>query len=834
MKFFAEAWVAVLVLMAVGAATSPGCCASARPQQATPAQSESSSAERPVQSAKTKSSAATDIYPTAPNARHKNLALRVIERGAADQRDIWTAPAKFRLADADWIMPLTISAAALFVTDTEISKHLSNSPSRLSHANTFSDAAVGALGGVAGGLYVWGMFTHDDHKKETGFLAAEAAANSVAVVYALKYTLGRDRPLNNNFQGNFWSGGDSFPSEHAAAAWSIASVVAHEYPGVATQILAYGAATAVSLARVDAKQHFPSDVLIGSAIGWLSGEMIYRAHHDPELPGSAWQTYRESRDYLESDRPRQDMGTTFVELDSWIYPAMDRLAGLGYVHNAMQGLRPWTRMQCALLTSEAEEKLLQSDGSSDGAAEIIQRLRVVFAYELERIDGGRNIAAQLDSVYTRAVSISGPDLTDSLHFGQTSAYDFGRPFERGIDLQDGGAFRAELGPIGIYVRAEYQHAPGAPALPAIAREFIATRDLVPEPPGNPIATVNRVQLLDAYISLNLDNWQIVAGRQTLSWGPGSGGSMILSDNSPPIDMVRMVNSEPERLPGFLKYLGPMTIDDFFGRLSGGYFIPHPFLYGNKISFKPLDSLEIGYSRTVTIGGKGGNPLTPANFFDSFFGRQSTSTLGASVPGDNHANLDWTFTIPKLHNYLVFYGDWYTDDDIIALQTPRKSAFRPGLYFTHLPGLPKFDLHVEATSTAAATFADKFEGTNTGNLNYWNFIYRDGYTNDGLLLGNTVGRLGQTYQGWLTYWASKRENFQITYKNSEVSPTFVPGGGAFQDYGVNNEVHTNSGMYVKTQFQYEHISHFPILFSGPQRNFMATVEIGFLPAEREKQ
>ena len=75
------------------------------------------------------------------------------------------------------------------------------------------------------GLYLWGRITHDDHKSETGVLAGEAALNSLVAVYALKYTFGRERPLQDDFRGDFRSGGDGFPSEHAAAAWSVASVI---------------------------------------------------------------------------------------------------------------------------------------------------------------------------------------------------------------------------------------------------------------------------------------------------------------------------------------------------------------------------------------------------------------------------------------------------------------------------------------------------------------------------------------------------------------------------------------------------------------------------------
>jgi hypothetical protein len=765
-----------------------------------------------------------------PQDHDNSLGLHLLQHLVKDQEAIWTIPAHVHLADADWLVPFSLATAGTLATDTEFSKHLSNSRSRLKYSGDFSNYGLGAMGGLAGGLYLWGQITHDDHKKETSVLAGEAALDSLGVVYALQYSLGRERPLEDEYRGSFWSGGTSFPSEHAAAAWSVASVVAHEYPSTLTQILAYGMASAVSVSRLTAKQHFPSDVLIGSAIGWLSGEVVYRAHHDPQLGGSTWETYAESRDYLERDRPRKNMGTTFVELDSWAYPAFDRLAGLGYVHTSLAGLRPWTRMQCARLIEEAGEKLQDGEIAGDGTSALVNRLRREFSREIGLLEGGRNMTANLESVYTRAVSISGPALTDGFHFGQTVSYDFGRPFQRGTNGQAGGSFRAAIGPLAIYVRAEYQHAPGAPAPSDAVRSIIALRDMVPEPPDVPVNSINRPRLLDAYIGVNLDNWQILVGKQSLSWGPGLGGSLLWSDNSEPVDMVRMVNSEPSRLPGFLKYLGPLSVDQFIGRLEGGTFIPHPYIYGTKISLKPIPNFEFGYGRTTTIGGKGGDPLTPGNFVDSFFGRLSNGTAGHSVPGDSHVAVDWTFNVPKVGNYLVLYGDWYSDDDPIPFQAPARSAYHPGFYITHFPGIPKLDFRVEAANTESSVIGHGVP--NTGDLNYWNFTYRDGYTNNGFLIGNVVGRLGQTYEGWLTYWLAARDTLQLTYKNSSVANAFIPGGGAWQDYGLKNEIYFKSGLYLKSQLQFEYISHFPILFKGSQHNVAANVEFGLSPDSRQ--
>jgi hypothetical protein len=200
------------------------------------------------------------------------------------------------------------------------------------------------------------------------------------------------------------------------------------------------------------------------------------------------------------------------------------------------GLKPWTRMECARLTEEASETLQQGrDSNSEEAARIQTQLAHEFGYEMNLLGGGRNFTANLESVYARAVSISGPALTDSYHFGQTVSYDFGRPFERGTSGQAGGSFSANAGPLTIYVRAEYQHAPSAPAISSAAVNAIATADLVPvsEVPAGPIMPVNRLQLLDAYVGVNLSNWQLTLGKQSLSWTPAPSGSMIWSDNIDP-------------------------------------------------------------------------------------------------------------------------------------------------------------------------------------------------------------------------------------------------------------------------------------------------------------
>jgi len=107
--------------------------------------------------------------------------------------------------------------------------------------------------------------------------------DSLVVDEVLKAATLRERPTLDGAKGKFFQRSvgldSSFPSTHSIVAWSSAAVIASEYPGPFTDIAAYGLATGLSLTRVLGRQHFPSDVLVGSAVGWLVGRYVYHKHH---------------------------------------------------------------------------------------------------------------------------------------------------------------------------------------------------------------------------------------------------------------------------------------------------------------------------------------------------------------------------------------------------------------------------------------------------------------------------------------------------------------------------------------------------------------------------
>jgi len=754
------------------------------------------------------------------------IGRHLIPRFAKDQEGIWTAPAHLRLVDVDWLLPLGVATGISLATDTEVSKHLSNSPSRLKNANSFSNYGIGSMAAAAGGFYLWGRITHNDHLRETGFLAIEAALNATADSYALKYAFGRERPLQDHYQGKFWKSDDSFPSEHAAAAWAVAGVIAHEYPSPYVSLVSYGMAAAIGAARIDAKQHFPTDVLIGSTLGWFVAQQVYRRHHDPEVGGSNWETYAESSDASPARRAAPT-GSPFVELDSWIYPAIERLAALGYIRMAFLGQRPWTRIECAHLVGEASDRIAYaSEGNSGEAAKLYYALEAEFASDLETAAGGGSggeATARLESLYSITTGINGPPLNDSYHFGQTIVNNYGRPYQEGINTYDGFSGYGSWGRFTLYVRGEYQHAPSAPGFSQTTQNLIATLDNNPVQPAAPIPATNQFRLLDTYVAAKVADWNFAFGKQSLWWGPGEGSVLIFSDNAEPIYMFRASRVAPIELPWIFHWLGPIKTDFFVGKLSGNDFPPRPLIHGETISLKPTPNLELGFSRTAEFGGVG-RAITPAALFNSYVDFSKSSVLYGSndSPGKRNGGFYFSYRLPFVRDWLSIYSDSISDDDPSPIASPRRAGIDTGIYLTHFPKIQKLDLRVESTNTNSVS------SSRNGHFIYYDtFFYHDLYTNKGNLIGSWIGREGTGIQAWSNYWFNAKSSLQFGYRHAKVAPDFIPQGETINDEWIKANLWMRGVWNVSALVQHETWLA-PVLAPTQQTNWTSSVGISFQP------
>lgn len=231
--------------------------------------------------------AQTDL-PDAPQPQ-PDVTLRDTPRNILhDQEAIWTSPAHLKIGDLEWLVPLAAGTGLAIATDQSAMRHVVSHNSSFNQKNIdVSNAMIGGFIAAPVALYGLGHFQQSPHAREAGILSGEAMIDSVAVEQGMKLIFWRERPAMNNASGNFFksdAGVDSsFPSSHSVVAWSAAAVLAGEYPSRLSQLFIYSAATGISLTRVMGQQHFPSDVLVGSAAGWLVGRYVFRKHHNKAL-----------------------------------------------------------------------------------------------------------------------------------------------------------------------------------------------------------------------------------------------------------------------------------------------------------------------------------------------------------------------------------------------------------------------------------------------------------------------------------------------------------------------------------------------------------------------
>ncbi len=752
-----------------------------------------------------------------------------------DQEDIWTSPFKARIQDLNWIVPVTGLTAGMLNADAELSSRISTTGAFASHSSTFSNAGLGAALGGSGVLWLAGKWRGDEHQQETGILAMEATADSLVVTEGVKLLTQRERLTDGTGQGRFWHSSSpfdsSFPSAHAMLTWSAVSVLVHEYPSTPTKLLGYGLATGVSVARVAGRDHFPSDVIVGSTMGWLIGRQVYSRHHTADSPAAGYGTFQKELG-LKTDERADSTFSPYIPTDSWIYPAFERLIALGAIPGGFLGIRPWTRRESARLLEEAH---VEAAGSrQDEVARLYSALVKEFAEEL----GGRaGSYAQLESVYARATGISGTPLTDGYHFGRTIVNDFGRPYQNGTNGLTGFSTSGSSGALGFYIRGEFEHAGAAPGVSQAVQDALQISDEKPPMPASPVPRFNQFRLLDTYVSLNLKDWQTSFGKQSLWLGPTQ-DPFLWSNNAEPIYMLRVDRITPITLPGILRFLGPMRTEFWAGKLTGQHFVNtqdgniavslgrtlerQPMVNGAKISFKPTPNFEFGVGKTGLWGGPD-FPITLGSTRRSLFA--TTNAVGRGFdPGDRRSTFDWSYRIPGLRRWLTVYEDSFVEDEISPIGYPRRAAHNPGLYLSQMPFLRHLDLRVEAAYT---NLPDLREPPG-GGFFYWNVRYLDGYTNQGNIIGNgTVGRQGISFRGQSTYWFASDKTIQVGYRGAVSDPMFAKGG-ALRDVYARSEWMRGRGLSLSTFLQYEWWN-FPLLTAGRrQSDLAASLQLTYWP------
>jgi hypothetical protein len=530
-----------------------------------------------------------------------------------------------------------------------------------------------------------------------------------------------------------------------------------------------------------------------------------------EQPGAA-----EGAAQMRSDPGRPEpvcepslLDSPYIPVDSWVYPAIFRLYGLGYIDTVFLGMRPYTRSSVERMLEEAGARIEDADPgpAADEAQGIYEALNREVRPDVSGPCGRLKGDTRVDSIYSVERGISGTPLRDSYHLGSTIINDYGRPYQNGFNDYSGASGYASAGRFLIYVRGELQAAPSGAGYSTGLTQALSTIDqttyyynricynAISGPsctaiplndlstiPFGPISSSTKGRLMEAYASAHYLNHEISIGKQDEWLGPGLGSGMAYSNNAEDMYSFRINRIEPLNIP-FLSYItGPFRYEFLVGSLKGHVYPNDPWMHVEKVSFRPTENLEFGFERSVIWGGKGHVPITLHTFLRSFFSTVNVTSAiknSASDPGARFGSFDFSYRVPLMRKWLTFYADSEAHDEVNPIDAPRRSSYRPGLYLSHVPGVPKLDIRAEAANTDAST-----RDSQRGHFEYYENIQRQGYTNKGVLMGDWMGREGKGGQGWITYHLSGNEWIQVGARTQKVTKDFIPGGTTLNDINVS--------------------------------------------------
>jgi membrane-associated phospholipid phosphatase len=192
-----------------------------------------------------------------------------------------------------WLPALFITGgtAVFLATDPQTTPHFRQTTDFHGFNRVFSSTGTGAaIAVVPAVFYGVSLLRHDSYDQGSALFAGEAVADDVVLMVVIKAISRRQRPTelpvagpyHDTFfhsNGSIFGKGTSFPSGHAMMAFSVATVFARRYREHRwVSYVAYAAASAIAFSRVTTGAHFPSDVFVGSALGFVIAR--YDVLHD--------------------------------------------------------------------------------------------------------------------------------------------------------------------------------------------------------------------------------------------------------------------------------------------------------------------------------------------------------------------------------------------------------------------------------------------------------------------------------------------------------------------------------------------------------------------------
>ena len=443
-----------------------------------------------------------------------------------------------------------------------------------------------------------------------------------------------------------------------------------------------------------------------------------------------------------------------VPLDNWAYGALEKLAGFGLLISDLKGTKPYTRMETARLVLEAlnaKEKKPKTYRLPELAEYFLQRFQKEYKDELAQLGWGEGPATRTffeplhEAKATYVYSDGKPEY--AVNFGKGNGQFPKTPYSivswggtplvhnnEGIVYGEGSNLALQFSSSFKWLDVFSGYVEPIFLVRENGRDGLNLDALSQHAVSGTLGSLSGtdVSLQKGYGKLSPWNVELEVGRDSLWWGPGYHGSLIMSNNAAPLDMIKISNPQATLLPWIFRYLGPFKYTVFCAQLEDDFIPSSPLLSGGRVTFKPRPWLELGASTTFLFNGEGIPGISAGEYFKHLF---AFGAFGQSDTIDQLGAFDVRITLPFLWNAQIYLE--YGGEDSGGSEYPEEYfglgdiAYLTGIYFPKITPDGKTDFRFEFAKTAIRM-------DSTPGIWYGHGYYRSGYTHDQMIMGHFIG------------------------------------------------------------------------------------------------
>jgi hypothetical protein len=507
-----------------------------------------------------------------------------------------------------------------------------------------------------------------------------------------------------------------------------------------------------------------------------------------------------------------------VPLGDWSYDAIDKLVGFGLIQSEVKGTRPYSRLEMARLVKEAFRlKEERTTPQSPVATQFLDRLQHEYESELAQLGWGSSttpvstFVKPIEELKLRYVYSDGEPrrFTGFPGIGTSIRATDGTPM---IYNNDGVVY----GQNHNFTLQTSSSMVLADILSGYIEPILMARQNVNDLPN--VGDV-RGDVLKGYGKLSPWNVEIEAGRDSLWWGQGYHGTLVMTNNAWPLDMVKITNPNPTLLPWIFQYLGPFKYTVFVAWLEEDRDHPHANLGGMRLNSKPLPTLELGMTSNFLFGGEGVPGLTLSDLWTLITFREGSGTFKRKA--DGLPAFDFRWQVPFLRNTEI-YGE-YGGEDTGGFSRWDEIIFKDigyilGIYVPRVTDDGRLDFRFEYAHNAHRV-------DETPGFWYGHTIYRSGYTHDGLIMGHHMGpdaqdaftRTSYRLQAW---------TFGLDYDYMENGITLSPVQEKTHQWGSDITYDFTNNVSLKVRCGYEIVKNFNMTADDDRDDHLLMTELSW--------